>query len=394
MTIGKKIAAMLAAILVTTLIAGGTYFFTLYGATADELGKTYRPIHEGEEPSVIEATDPFTILFMGVDTGSGSREDDWVGNSDSMLLVTVNPLTKTTSMMSLERDILVKLSDEEGEPTDTEAKLNAAYALGGPEMAIATVEDMMNIKIDRYVMINMQGMIDLVDAVGGITVNNTLGFTISIEDQEPEYTQTIEPGKQTVNGEQALVYARMRYQDPEGDYGRQKRQREVIQLIIKKLLSMNSVSKYKAILKAVSDNVRTDIALTRETIPQWLGYRDALKKIKTYQLAGEDATIGEGSYQVTTSEHLLEMQNTLQTSLGETARKELKTTAVLYEELYGSSPEATGYSSTEVWGGETQSLPQIQPQLEPIQEFNPVTEAVPVEQPIVTEAVSEVTADQ
>ncbi|MGT2755956.1 biofilm formation/cell division transcriptional regulator BrpA [Streptococcus ovuberis] len=386
---GKKIAAMLAAILATTLMAGGAYFFTLYGATADELGKTFRPIHEGEELSVIEATDPFTILFMGVDTGTGSREDDWVGNSDSMLLVTVNPLTKTTSMMSLERDILVKLSDEEGEPTDTEAKLNAAYAMGGPEMAIATVEDMMNISIDRYVMINMQGMIDLVDAVGGITVNNTLGFTISIEEQEPEYTQTIEPGKQTVNGEQALVYARMRYQDPEGDYGRQKRQREVIQLIIKKLLSMNSISKYKAILKAVSKNVRTNIALTRETIPKWLGYRDALKKIQTYQLAGEDATIGEVSYQVATSEHLLHMQNALQTSLGKSARKELKTTAVLYEEVYGSSLEETGYSSTEVWGGETQNLPQVQPQLEPVQEFSPVTEAIPAVEPVGTETIPE-----
>ena len=132
-------------------------------------------------------------------------------------------------MMSLERDILTQI-DEKGETT--EAKLNAAYAYGGAELAIATIEKLMNIHIDRYVMINMQGLVQLVDAVGGIEVNNTFDFPISIEENEPEYTATVEPGKHLINGDQALVYARMRYQDPEGDYGRQKRQREVIRKVV------------------------------------------------------------------------------------------------------------------------------------------------------------------
>ncbi|MBF0843650.1 LCP family protein, partial [Streptococcus danieliae] len=139
----------------------------------------------------------------------------------TMLLVTVNPDTKNTTMMSLERDILTKIS-QKGEVT--EAKLNAAYAMGGAELAIPTIESLMNITIDHYVMINMQGLVELVDAVGGIEVNNTFDFPISIEEQEPEYKATVKPGKQHINGDQALVYARMRYQDPEGDYGRQQRQ--------------------------------------------------------------------------------------------------------------------------------------------------------------------------
>ena len=92
----------------------------------------------------------------------------------------------------------------------------------------------MNIHIDRYVLINMKGLVQLVDAVGGITVNNTFDFPISIEENEPEYTAKIEPGVQKINGDQALVYARMRYQDPEGDYGRQKRQREVIKKLLRR----------------------------------------------------------------------------------------------------------------------------------------------------------------
>lgn len=389
MTIGKKIAAMLGAILVTTLAAFSLYFFTLYDATASELSKTFRSFSD-ESTKNFENNEPFTILFMGVDTGTGSREDEWAGNSDSMILVTVNPETQTTTMMSLERDILVDISEKNGEPSGTQAKLNAAYAEGGAEMAIATVEDLMNTKIDRYAMINMQGLIDLVDAVGGITVNNTFDFDISIEDTEPEYTAVVPPGKQKVNGEQALVYARMRYQDPEGDYGRQKRQREVIQLIVEKLLSMNSISKYNSILKAVSNNVQTDIKITTETIPYLLGYRDALKNIETHQLAGLDATIDEISYQIVPTDHMLEMQNILRASLGLTNYTEVLTTAVLYEDIYGVeaefpvySEDASGYVSSVTEGtyvGEPTPVYSEAP-------YVPVEEPVYYDETVATEAI-------
>lgn len=81
-----------------------------------------------------------------------------------------------------------------------------------------------------------------------------------------------------------LVYARMRYQDPEGDYGRQKRQRED-QKVVEKVLSLNSVSHYhQAILKAVSSNMQTNIELTSGSIPQLLGYKDAFRRIDSQQL--------------------------------------------------------------------------------------------------------------
>ena len=94
--------------------------------------------------------------------------------------------------------------------------MNSAYAQGGAKLAIKTIQDLLNIHIDRYVMINMKGLVQLVDKVGGITVNNPFDFDISIEENEPEYTAKIAPGRQEINGDQALVYSRMRYQDPEG----------------------------------------------------------------------------------------------------------------------------------------------------------------------------------
>lgn len=337
----KKLIGMVLGFLAVTVVGVGIYAYTIYQqGTATLSQKTYKKI--GEETNVIEATEPLTILLMGVDTGNSERTDPWAGNSDSMILLTVNPKTKKTTMMSLERDILTKIENGNGQVQ--EAKLNAAYANGGAELAISTIQKMMNIHIDRYVMVNMQGLQQLVDAVGGITVNNTLGFPISITDQEEFNKISIGVGEQNLNGEEALVYSRMRYQDPEGDYGRQKRQREVIQKIVEKVLSLNSVSHYQDILKALSDNMQTNVDLSAKSIPQLLGYQDSFKNIETHQLRGEDAELQGISYQIVTSEHMLEMQNLLRSSLGKEPVTELETNAVLYETAFGRTAPSTSTS--------------------------------------------------
>ena len=323
----KKILLMFFSLLAVTTIGLGAYGLTILNQSTNTLSKTFKGI--GDENNVIAENKPMTILLMGVDTGSGSREDQWVGNSDTMILVTVNPQTRETTIMSLERDILTNIT-QDGETV--QAKLNAAYAQGGAELAIETIQDLMNIHIDRYAMINMKGLVQLVDKVGGITVNNPFDFDISIEENEPEYTAKIPPGRQEIDGEQALVYSRMRYQDPEGDYGRQKRQREVIEKIIKKVLTLDGLSNYQGIIEAVSDNMQTNISLDTNSLMQLMGYRDALKNIRMEQLKGEDATLADGgSYQIVTSEHLLKMQNILRKSLGLSPLSKLKTSAVLLD---------------------------------------------------------------
>ena len=209
-------------------------------------------------------------------------------------------------------------------------------------MAISTIQKMMNIHIDRYIMVNMHGLQQLVDAVGGITVNNTLGFPISISDQEEFNTISIGVGQQTLNGDEALVYSRMRYQDPEGDYGRQKRQREVIQKVVEKVLSLNSVSHYQSILKALSTNMQTNIDLSAKSIPNLLGYKDSFKTIESQQLKGEGEMLQGISYQIVSREHMLEMQNILRRSLGQEEVTQLETNVVLFEDLFGRVPVDNG----------------------------------------------------
>ncbi|HEM3532487.1 LCP family protein [Streptococcus suis] len=336
MTIGKKIFLMSLAIVGLTLGAGLIYGASLLNFSTGTISKTYKQLDGEKEITPIDATEPLTILLMGVDMDQATRGGDWEGGrSDSMILVTVNPKTKETNMMSLTRDIMVEIAEANGESSGTVEKLNHSYSYGQAPMAIATIEKMMDINIDRYIEINMDGLIELVDAVGGIEVNNTLGFPISISEHEPAYTSIIQPGKQLVNGDQALVYARMRYDDPEGDIGRQRRQREVITAIIKKLLQLDGLTQYKKILTAISNNMRTNIEISPATIPSLLGYKDSVSKLNSYQLRGVDQMVDEIYYQLPTSEHLLEMQNILKKSIGLEEKTDLVTNVKVYEGQMG-----------------------------------------------------------
>lgn len=348
MKLRKKILLMITAIIATTLVALGVYVTSAFNFSTNELAKTFKDYNTSDSEA-IKQTKPISILLMGVDTGDSERKSTWQGNSDSMILVTINPETKTTTMTSLERDVLVTLSGpKDNDMTGVQAKLNAAYASGGAKMAIMTVQDLLDIEIDNYIQINMQGLVDLVDAVGGITVTNNFDFPISIAEKEPEYTATVEPGTHKINGEQALVYARMRYDDPEGDYGRQKRQREVIQKVMKKILALDSVSSYKKILSAVSGNMQTNIEISSSTIPSLLGYTDALSNVETYQLQGEGEMINGTSYEIVSADHLLEIQNNIKKQLGQKESDTLKATTVLSEDLYGTydSSYSSGYDTT------------------------------------------------
>ncbi|HEM5089225.1 TPA: LCP family protein [Streptococcus suis] len=336
MTIGKKIFLMSLAIVGLTLGAGLIYGASLLNFSTGTISKTYKQLDGEKEITPIDAIEPLTILLMGVDMDQATRGGDWEGGrSDSMILVTVNPQTKETNMMSLTRDIMVEIAEANGESSGTVEKLNHSYSYGQAPMAIATIEKMMDINIDRYIEINMDGLVELVDAVGGIEVNNTLGFPISISEHEPAYTSIVQPGKQLVNGDQALVYARMRYDDPEGDIGRQRRQREVITAIIKKLLQLDGFTQYKKILTAISNNMRTNIEISPATIPNLLGYKDSVSKLNSYQLRGVDQMVDAIYYQLPTSEHLLEMQNILKKSIGLEENTGLVTNVKVYEGQMG-----------------------------------------------------------
>ena len=329
---GHKMNVRLSIFCVTVFLLvfgiGFGFFFTQGLQTVtQELDKTFEVSEAiaGDE-TAIEKKKPMTILLMGVDTGSDERPDDWQGNSDTILLVTINPETKRMSMTSLERDLMTNIEGQ------GKVKLNAAYPAGGVELAISTVQKMLDVDIDYYALINMRGLMSLVDAVGGIEVTNHFDFPISIAKNEPITTAEIPPGTHRINGEQALVYSRMRYDDPDGDYGRQKRQREVIQKLLAKLLSLESIDRYKPILSAISHNMKTNMELGEtSTLISLLSYKDSMANISSYQLGGNGVMVDGVSYQVASVEDVLEAQNRIKKELGipQISKEEVKTNLVL-----------------------------------------------------------------
>ncbi|WP_373738082.1 LCP family protein [Jeotgalibaca porci] len=284
------------------LVIGVTAFATkIYFDVKGSVDKTYETVERQEtgvsrkEEVNLNNKDSFSILLMGVDTGDLGRTD--TGRSDAIMVATVSPEDNKTQIVSIPRDTYMEIVGY-----GTFDKVNHAYAFGGPAMSMDSLEKYLDIPIDHYAAINLKGIQDLVNAVGGVTVNNDLAFTNG--------GHSFGIGQIELNGEEALAFVRMRYDDPRGDYGRQERQRLVIQGIMQKLISINSMTKYQSILDALSDNMKTDMDFsTMQTIA--LDYRDAFSTIQMDQLQGEGFMQDGVSYQRVSDEELARVQTEL-----------------------------------------------------------------------------------
>ena len=126
-----KTLLMLGSIILVTAIAAGGYTLTVLNSTTKAFKMTYTNAGNKKTEQVIQATEPLTILLMGVDTGGEGRgtSDSWNGNSDSQILMTLNPKTHTTTMVSIERDTMTNILDADGNIVSKQ-KMNAAYPLG------------------------------------------------------------------------------------------------------------------------------------------------------------------------------------------------------------------------------------------------------------------------
>lgn len=252
----------LLSIIVLGVIVYGVIIYKEVTNTANEIHEPIkREVSDKREESIsFKKSEPFSILVLGVD----EREED-KGRSDTMIVMTVNPQTKSTKMVSIPRDTYTEIIGK-----NIQDKINHAYAFGGIEMSLETVEHFFDIPIDYVVQVNMESFKEIVDAVGGIKVNNQLDFELD--------NYMFPKGDITLTGDEALAYVRMRYGDPRGDFGRQDRQKQVIQSVIKKGASFNSLLNFKSIFNAIGNNVRTNMTFD-EMVDVQKNYRDAAKEV-------------------------------------------------------------------------------------------------------------------
>nr|WP_125708648.1 LCP family protein [Lacticaseibacillus porcinae] len=302
----RSIGHYIVMILLTLVVLVAGYAVRLYSQTKTAVDKTYDPVStKAAVKSNISGTKPISILLMGTDTGEFGRQ--YTGNTDTMIVVTINPKTKKTTMTSIPRDTLAEIVDGNGAQAQ---KINAAYNANGNEAAMKTVEKLLNIPINYYVTVNMAGLEKIVDAVGGIDVN--VAFTWR-DAYVGNYTFT--KGPMHLNGAQALAYARMRHSDPQGDYGRQQRQREVITQIVKTALSAKSLSNYSTLMDSLSNSMRTSLKFD-DMVAIGEKYAACIKNVSQTTVEGLGVYINESSYQVPTTAELQKVSDNIRTSLG------------------------------------------------------------------------------
>lgn len=235
----------------------------------------------GPEPEPWDGVSRINILMMGLDYR------DWEAGetprTDTMMLVTLDPLTKSAGMLSIPRDMWVPI------PGHDHAKINTAYYLGeieklpggGPALAAKTVEQFLGVPINYYAQVDFMAFVKIIDSMGGLTMH--IRQEITVDPVGPGNTVTLREGVQDLDGATVLAYARMRYTEG-GDFDRAVRQQDVIMAIRDQVLTLNMlptlIAKSPQIYQDVASGIRTNLNLQQVIQLAMLASQVDIKAIK------------------------------------------------------------------------------------------------------------------
>lgn len=276
----KRIAMIVGIVLGLFLVIGAgaaAYLYNQVDSTVGRLNESTGLSPERLTTEAINEKKPISVLLLGVD-----RRADEQGRSDSIIVMTLNPNTDQSAMLSIPRDTKTEIIGK-----GTTDKINHAYAFGGAEMALDTVENLLGIPIDYVAEVDMKGFQDTVDLLGGVEVTNNLAFTSG--------DSSFEAGTITLSGAEALVYTRERYNDPNGDFGRQERQRQVITALINKGKDDFSISKFNNMLDVLGNNAKTNMTF-KDIRTLSTDYIAAFKNQDVLRLEGSGGKASDGIY--------------------------------------------------------------------------------------------------
>ncbi len=212
--------------------------------------------------------EPLTFLLLGVDSTVDGLNANAAFNGDTLMIVTFNPKTLSSVMFSIPRDTYVPIACRNNQY----AKINSAAAYG-TSCVVNTVNQFLDINIDYYVKINFNGVVELVEALGGVEVNvekpdynsyKKIKANGRMCEQDSkrrfgDHVICVDPGFQTLNGEEALAYARNRHLYAGGDLARIRHQQQVVEAIASKVLKFKSLVEFEKILNAISNNIATNM---------------------------------------------------------------------------------------------------------------------------------------
>jgi len=266
--------------------------------------------------------DNISILFLGIDDSSEHVFSD-ATRTDAMILATFNEEGKSVKMVSIPRDSRVELVGR-----GRMDKITHAHAFGGLDMTVKTVEKLFELPVDYYVRLNFDAFIEIIDALGGIEINVPFDI-VEQNSHRQKNTIKIKKGLQTLNGEQALAYARTRKYD--GDIERGQRQQEILKAIINKGLSLRSVTKYGKVIEGIGDNLTTNMSFDEMLAFHDYAYAGKNIDVEMLTLKGKPARINRLYYYLLDDTNLEEVKTKLKQHLeyggtGVTAEDKSKST--------------------------------------------------------------------
>ena len=256
---------------------GGAFFAN---ALIDNKPEYTQDVQDG----LLVTKDKATVMIMGVD----KRNDD-VGRSDTLMVATLDPDKNQAALLSIPRDTRVKIK---GHGYD---KINAAYAYGDRKLSQQTVEGLLGIKIDHYIVIDIHGFTKIIDALGGvdIDVEKRMYYEDPWDDDGGLYID-LQPGMQHMDGKTAVTY--VRYRDEEGDIGRIRRQQKFMKAVMDKLVSPAIIPRLPSMVSAMYDAVETDMSISE--LLSFMGTLQEAKDngLKSEMLPGKPVYIDDISY--------------------------------------------------------------------------------------------------
>ncbi len=272
----KKLIRIMTVALIITLGVAIYFFYLLYSVANEAYSPPKEPKSDKRARQVNIEEDPFSLLLIGID----AREADQ-GRADTIIVLTANPHKNSVKLTNIPRDTLVKIPDR-----DQLDKINHSYAYGGIQLTRETVEEFLDLPIDGYVQVNMQGLEKIVDSLGGIDIHVDSPFT---------YQGVTFRGDMTLNGKQTLAFVQMRKHDPEGDLGRNKRQQKVIRALFRKGTEFRTLPRLKRVLEQIGPHLKTDISPWKliSLHQRYRGIDDS--RITTHSFQGQP-TMRNGTY--------------------------------------------------------------------------------------------------
>lgn len=254
-------------------------------------------------------TEPFTILLMGIDsTVDGLNKS--ASNGDSLILMSFNPSTLNVTMVSIPRDSYVPISCR----NNRESKITHAGWYGTSCM-VDTIENFLDVEIDYYLKMNFQGVVSLVNTLGGVEVD--VPKDLCTDNSNRVGKVCIKKGLQTLNGEEALVLARNRYDLARGDFDRSDNQQLLIKAMLNKVKEVNSIEQVQNILNTISNNMDTNMT-TNQILSLYNIAKDILKvnrnngdilSIQKLALSGDGQMIYDKSSRLTLWNYILNKQS-------------------------------------------------------------------------------------